>query len=66
MKELKQCPFCGSLTIRVRNLVEDEPDYGYMGLSYNNWEVLCCECFASGGIRRTEDEAVETWNMRVD
>ena len=66
MKELKQCPFCGSLMIRIYNLLENEPDYELMGLSEDNWEVLCQKCFATGGVRRTEDEAIEAWNMRAD
>ena len=65
MAELKPCPFCGWTKVEVSNMLEDWPEMAEVGLSPNNWRVLCTECYASGGVRRTAEEAVEAWNSRV-
>lgn len=64
MADLKYCPFCGGAHIEVINLIEEDPKLALTDMTKNNWAVLCRDCFAKGGIRRTATEAVEAWEMR--
>ena len=64
--ELKPCPFCGGKRVEVLNLLEEQPEYEIIGLSKDNWNVLCSDCFGMGGTRRTAIEAVEAWNRRFE
>ena len=65
MMELKPCPFCGGTRVEVINRLEEEPEMELLGLTKDNWNVVCDECFALGGTRRTAAEAIEAWNRRV-
>lgn len=63
---LLPCPFCGSKNVRVCNLIEEEPELELAGLTKDNWNVLCNDCYALGGTRRTADESIEAWNRRYE
>lgn len=66
MFELKPCPFCGGTNVEVLNALENQPEMELVGLSKDNWNVLCNDCYALGGTRRTAVEAIEAWNRRAD
>ena len=66
MKELTPCPFCGNEKLFIL-------DEGYNSGAYENIPnyAVCCDfyrggCGATSGYRRTEEEAIEAWNRRVD
>jgi Lar family restriction alleviation protein len=62
MAELKPCPFCGATDnkkLRPTSGVELSREEGI-------FQVFCWECGASSGYFRTEQEAIEAWNRRVD
>ena len=63
---LLPCPFCGSKNVRVCNLIEEDPELELAGLTKDNWNVLCNDCYALGGTRRTADESIEAWNRRYE
>ena len=65
MAELKPCPFCGGTRVEVFNQLEEQPEMELIGLTKDNWNVVCDDCFAVGGTRRTAAEAMEAWNRRV-
>lgn len=65
MDDLKPCPFCGGTNDQVLNRLDEQPEMELVGLSENNWNVLCNECYALGGTRRTAVKAIEAWNRRV-
>lgn len=54
MSELKPCPFCGNDEIQRYNY---EP---------NKWRVTCRDCRNTTKDWPTLDEAIESWNTRVD
>ena len=56
MSKLKPCPFCGSESISCR-------DAGY---HTDVWFIQCEECWATFPHFDSEQEAVETWNRRVN
>ena len=62
--ELKNCPHCGNSDHLKVTRVESET------LSPDNFQVVCSwlsgGCGASGGVRRTEAEAIAAWNTRAD
>lgn len=62
--ELKPCPHCGNSDHLMVKQVEGET------VSPNNFQVVCSwmlgGCGASGGVRRTEVEAIAAWNARAD
>ena len=64
MAELKPCPFCGGERVEVLNALEAQPEMELIGMSRDNWNVLCNDCFALGGTRRKALEAIEAWNQR--
>ena len=64
MAELKSCPFCGGERVEVLNALEAQPEMELIGMSRDNWNVLCNDCFAFGGTRRKALEAIEAWNQR--
>lgn len=66
MKDItpKPCPFCGSTNTEALNLLAAEPELAEIGYTENNWHVLCHECGATGGCRRTQEEAIVAWNKR--
>ena len=66
MAELKPCPFCGGKNAEVLNVLEENPEYELVGLTKDNWNVVCPDCYSSGGTRRTAIEAIEAWNRRAD
>lgn len=66
MVGLRPCPFCGGANIKVINWLEVDPEREVTGLTKDNWSVLCQDCFARGGVRRTATEAAEAWEMRQD
>lgn len=56
MAELKPCPFCGGngdVTMLVMGAVI-------------RVHVVCQKCGATGKMRRTAEDAVLNWNMRVE
>ena len=65
MTELKPCPFCGSKRIEVLNVLESCPEYELIGMTEDNWNVVCQDCFCMGGTTRTCFEAIEAWNRRT-
>ena len=62
--ELKPCPFCGGTRIEVINALEQQPELELIGLSKDNWNVVCSDCCGCGGTRRTAFDAIEAWNKR--
>lgn len=64
MAELKPCPFCGSTRVYVLNALEEQPEMALVGLTKDNWNVVCSDCYGSCGTRRTYSEAVQAWNRR--
>ena len=64
--DLKPCPFCGGKNAVVTNVLEAEPEMAYYGLTKDNWNVVCNDCYAVGGTRRTAQEAVDAWNRRAN
>lgn len=63
--KLRNCPFCGGTTSYVLNILESDPQMEFVGVTEDNWQVLCPKCFGCGGVRRTADEAIEAWNRRT-
>jgi Lar family restriction alleviation protein len=57
MDNLKECPFCESNNIKVR----DDPNFVYYGGAYY---IECQECEACSGTVRTVEEAAAAWNRR--
>ena len=59
MDKLKECPCCGGKA-KVKTF---DPYDGYQG---NNtfYQVVCQECGANTGAKRTVEEALEAWNRR--
>ena len=66
MAELKPCPFCGGNRVEVINALEAQPEMELIGLCKDNWNVVCSDCFGTGGTRRTGWEAIEAWNRRAE
>ena len=66
MGELKPCPFCGGVNVEVLNALEEQPEMELVGMTKDSWNVLCHDCLALGGTRRTAGEAAEAWNRRAD
>lgn len=66
MTDLKPCPFCGGGKVEVLNTLEAQPEMKLIGMTKDNWNVLCNDCYASGGTRRTAVEAIEAWNRRAE
>ena len=64
MSELKNCPHCGNNDYVKAVRVEGE------NVSPDNFQVVCSwlsgGCGASGGVRRTEAEAIVAWNRRAE
>lgn len=62
--KLKNCPHCGNNDYVIAKHVEGED------VSPDNYQVVCNwllgGCGASGGARRTQAEAIATWNQRAD
>ena len=62
--ELKPCAHCGNSDHLMVERVEGET------VSPDNFQVVCGwlsgGCGASGGVRRTQAEAIEAWNRRAD
>jgi Lar family restriction alleviation protein len=65
MTKLKPCPFCGGKSAEVLNALEEQPEMELIGLTKDNWNVVCQKCFAMSGTRRTAAEAIEAWEQRV-
>ena len=63
---LKPCPFCGGERLEVLNMLEENPEFEVVGLSKDNFNVVCQDCFGTGGTRRTYFDAVEAWNRRAE
>ena len=66
MAELKPCPFCGGTRLEVLNALEAQPELELVGLTHDNWNVVCSDCYGIGGTRRKAIEAIEAWNRRAD
>jgi Lar family restriction alleviation protein len=56
-KELKPCPFCGSID-QLKQLVEMLEDNSTVEY------VECWNCYAQGPVSLTEQGAIESWNQR--
>lgn len=62
--ELKACPFCGYNERYVAHIPRKTgimTDEKYKTV----YRVICAKCGAKTGSRRTEKEAEEAWNRRV-
>jgi Lar family restriction alleviation protein len=53
--KISPCPFCGSSDVDVRH---DD-------CCLRPYCVECVGCFAIGSARKTEDQAIESWNTRT-
>ena len=52
--DLKPCPFCGSTTLELGNLVDED-----------DWFVNCEDCGVQQLANHTKQEAARLWNTRV-
>ena len=71
MTELKPCPFCGgeaeSYSYEAERDIFDSRSLGYVDTEYfDMWGCWCKECEAMIPEKRTEAEAIEAWNRRVE
>lgn len=57
MSELKKCPFCGG-EAKIRGEKYWQPNV--------RRNVICTNCFANSGWFKTDEEAIEAWNRRVN
>lgn len=69
--KLKPCPFCGCKEIMIANCIELEDCEKFEGCDEEVYLTAVCNfnkggCGASGGYRRTKEEAIEAWNRRVE
>lgn len=55
MDELRACPFCGGTELEITNTIG-------MGSLAN---VTCLDCYATGGLGFTKEDAIEKWNVRT-
>ncbi|MGN1130863.1 MAG: Lar family restriction alleviation protein [Ruminococcus sp.] len=62
-KELKPCPFCGSIPI-----INEIPPHKHFLVDMPDYEGACfVECSCSCAITAdTREEAIEKWNRRAD
>ena len=51
--KLKPCPFCGGKAI-------------VSGCDDTLWSVICKKCAASIDYNETKQEAIESWNLRIE
>lgn len=62
-EELKQdllpCPFCGSNKIMLGHVRESDDD------NFVDYEYLCLDCNAAGGLSQSKGEALDSWNTRT-
>ena len=58
MSELKPCPFCGSAPTMVTDAIEE-------GDIYNDCQVICRECGASGEFEKDTSVSIAAWNRRA-
>jgi Lar family restriction alleviation protein len=56
MNELKPCPFCGNIDIKIHAPYFTENRYVM---------VQCYSCNCSTAVYKTVDQAVEAWNRRT-
>ena len=54
--ELKNCPFCNSNSLEIKENISDYKE------KYNGYWVHCCNCHAIGPLKLKCDEAVNLWN----
>ena len=71
--ELKPCPYCGKSVARIVNCYENNcrEDTSDCAGEYCHTVAVCCDfykggCGATGGYRKTEEEAIGAWNRRAD
>ena len=57
MKKLKRCPFCGGEAEIFYGIT-----YGFRAL----YEPRCIKCECWIGVYETEEQAIKSWNRRVD
>lgn len=58
---IKECPFCGTLRIRVH--FKNNPfDLDHV---YGGYKVECLECGVSTKIWDTQEQAINDWNRRT-
>ena len=55
-KELKPCPFCGSESV----------EYDYRAFKIQPWSVHCMWCHIRTDVYRTQEEALNVWNRRIE
>lgn len=75
MSELLSCPFCGKSVAVIMDdygecLERWGDEFDESGLEATDYKAVVCSfsdggCGASGGWRKTEEEAVEAWNRRA-
>ena len=53
--KIKPCPFCGS--------VSEVKSYFDTGVLFY---VLCQSCYAQSGLHKSQEDAVASWNSRVE
>lgn len=61
MKELKPCPFCGARDDKVE-LWDNTSDI----IWEHAYQVLCCNCWVRTSFYKYKEEAIKTWNRRVE
>ena len=57
MSDLKPCPFCGDTYINIRRKKE--------GYNVGCNTVNCIACHVRTRVYKTEQDAIEAWNRRV-
>lgn len=56
MEDLKQCPFCGSKKLQIKD--------GYMPDRKILYSVFCFNCGGNGTWAVTKELAIDAWNRR--
>lgn len=66
MKDLKPCPFCGSINVLATyNSERDGQMVPGTDVVLSTWMVECQECLSGTGYEKTEQAAMEAWNKRA-
>ena len=64
MPELKRCPFCGSLSVSIREVTPvHSPNVKAYG--YGGYFVMCNNCLTTSNNYNTPELAAELWNRRA-
>lgn len=63
MSELKRCPFCGDIYIRLQYHKSNGRNYYYWTIGCNTLNCVCLH--TQGKMFGSKEEAIEAWNRRI-